>query len=91
MSRNLFTISPHKPHQQDPSYSDAQNSILRTEYKAATNRILRVALNGFMESLSLIIGIMEELDVDSINATVKISQDSLTGDDASFINLSGNT
>lgn len=39
-------------------------TILRTEYKATTNRMLRVAVNGFMESLGVVLGVMEELDVD---------------------------
>ena len=39
-------------------------TVLRTEYKATTNRMLRVAVNGFMESLSVVLGVMEELDVD---------------------------
>lgn len=38
--------------------------ILRTQYKATTNRMLRVAVNGFMESLVVVLGVMEELDVD---------------------------
>jgi len=40
------------------------NTVLVTEYKATTNRMLRVAVNGFMESLSLVLGVMEELDMD---------------------------
>jgi len=40
------------------------NTVLRTEYKATTNRMLRVAVNGFMESLGVVLGVMEELDVD---------------------------
>jgi EKC/KEOPS complex subunit PCC1/LAGE3 len=43
--------------------------ILRAEYKATTNRMLRVAVNGFMESLGLVLGVMEDLDVDVLNAT----------------------
>ena len=39
-------------------------TVLRTEYKATTNRMLRVAVNGFMESLGVVLGVMEELDVD---------------------------
>lgn len=39
-------------------------TVLRTEYKATTNRMLRVAVNGFMESLRVVLRIMEELDVD---------------------------
>ena len=42
----------------------SEESILRTEYQATTNRMLRVAVNGFMESLSVVLGVMEELDVD---------------------------
>lgn len=43
---------------------EAEETILITEYKATTNRMLRVAVNGFMESLGLVLGVMEELDVD---------------------------
>jgi len=39
-------------------------AILRTEYKATTNRMLRVAVNGFMESVGVVIAAMEDLDVD---------------------------
>lgn len=40
------------------------NTVLRTEYRATTNRMLRVAVNGFMESLGVVLQVMEELDVD---------------------------
>ena len=43
---------------------DDCKTILRTEYKAKTNRMLRVAVNGFMESLGVVLGVMERLDVD---------------------------
>ncbi|PGH02587.1 hypothetical protein AJ79_07591 [Helicocarpus griseus UAMH5409] len=39
-------------------------TVLQTEYRATTNRMLRVAVNGFMESLGVVLGVMEELDVD---------------------------
>ena len=42
-------------------------NVLRTEYKATTNRMLRVAVNGFMESLGLVLQVMEELDVDVLD------------------------
>lgn len=35
-----------------------------TVYRATTNRMLRVAVNGFLESLGVVLGVMEELDVD---------------------------
>lgn len=41
-----------------------EQSVLRTEYKATTNRMLRVAVNGFMESVGVVLQVMEELDVD---------------------------
>ena len=41
-----------------------QDKILRTEYRATTNRMLRVAVNGFMESLGVVLQVMQELDVD---------------------------
>ncbi|KAM3086564.1 hypothetical protein ACMFMG_000696 [Clarireedia jacksonii] len=46
-----------------------EETILRTEYKATTNRMLRVAVNGFMESLGVVLGVMEELDVDVLEAS----------------------
>lgn len=53
--RSFSTISPSQ---------SEEETVLRTEYKATTNRMLRVAVNGFMESLSVVLGVMEELDVD---------------------------
>ncbi|KAI0429231.1 transcription factor Pcc1-domain-containing protein [Xylaria sp. FL1042] len=41
-----------------------ETNVLRAEYKATTNRMLRVAVNAFMESLGLIIEVMGELDED---------------------------
>lgn len=34
---------------------------------ATTNRMLRVAVNGFMESARVIVEVMEELDVDVLD------------------------
>ena len=42
-------------------------TVLRTEYKATTNRMLRVAVNGYMESLGVVVDVMEELDVDVLD------------------------
>ncbi|KAF2774213.1 amidase signature enzyme [Teratosphaeria nubilosa] len=50
-----------------PSADTAEQNVLRVEYKATTNRMLRVAVNGFFESLGLIVQIMEELDVDVLH------------------------
>lgn len=43
---------------------EAAKTVLETTYRATTNRMLRVAVNGFMESLGVVLGVMEELDVD---------------------------
>jgi EKC/KEOPS complex subunit PCC1/LAGE3 len=43
--------------------------VLRTQYRATTNRMLRVAVNGYMESLGVVLGVMEELDVDVLGGT----------------------
>lgn len=52
--RTLSTIAPE----------GRDESVLRTEYRATTNRMLRVAVNTYMESLNLVLEVMGELDVD---------------------------
>lgn len=47
-----------------PNGSIENQTVLRTIYEATTNRMLRVAVNGFMESLGVVLQVMEELDVD---------------------------
>jgi EKC/KEOPS complex subunit PCC1/LAGE3 len=47
--------------------SDEEKTVLRTEYQATTNRMLRVAVNGFFESLNVVVQVMEELDVDVLH------------------------
>jgi EKC/KEOPS complex subunit PCC1/LAGE3 len=48
--------------------ADSHTSILRIDYSATTNRMLRVAVNGFMESLGVVLQVMEELDVDVLQS-----------------------
>ena len=43
---------------------DTSEITLRIEYKATTNRMLRVAVNSFMDGLALVLEVMEHLDVD---------------------------
>jgi EKC/KEOPS complex subunit PCC1/LAGE3 len=33
-------------------------------YTATTNRMLRVSVNGFLESVGVVLGVMRDLDVD---------------------------
>jgi len=64
--RSFSTISTASAHDHgdETLVQSNEETILRTEYKATTNRMLRVAVNGFMESLTVVLGVMEELDVD---------------------------
>ena len=48
----------------ESSSDDEAKTVLGVEYRATTNRMLRVAVNGFMESLGVVLGVMAELDVD---------------------------
>ena len=64
-------IEPHREENQThvndchfPTEDIERLTVLRAEYKAATNRMLRVAVNGFMESMGVVLGVMQELDVD---------------------------
>ncbi|KAK4191824.1 transcription factor Pcc1-domain-containing protein [Podospora australis] len=52
----------------DLSVAQDEESHLRVEYKATTNRMLRVAVNSFFDSLALVLEVMEELDVDVMEA-----------------------
>ncbi|KAG7293364.1 hypothetical protein NEMBOFW57_003412 [Staphylotrichum longicolle] len=59
VKRDLSVVAPE---------GSAETTVLRVEYKAATNRMLRVAVNSFFESLALVLEVQEELDVDVVEA-----------------------
>jgi len=65
-----FTLTTPKSHpshingDSGASLENQENTVFRTEYRATTNRMLRVAVNGFMESLGVVLQVMQELDVD---------------------------
>ncbi|KAK3341158.1 transcription factor Pcc1-domain-containing protein [Lasiosphaeria hispida] len=67
--RTLTTVMPSTPSPDvdagaiTPGQEDA---VLRVEYKAATNRMLRVAVNSFFDSLALVVEVMQELDEDVV-------------------------
>ncbi|KAL7913153.1 Pcc1 domain-containing protein [Trichoderma velutinum] len=48
--------------------SDDHAEVLQVDYQATTNRMLRVAVNSFMEGLKLVLEVMEQLDVDVLAA-----------------------
>ncbi|KAL1303927.1 hypothetical protein AAFC00_000380 [Neodothiora populina] len=64
---NAATAAHPVPHPQ-LNLSDEKATVLRTIYRSTTNRMLRVAVNGFFESLNVVLQVMEELDVDVIRA-----------------------
>ncbi|KAL2867054.1 CTAG/PCC1 family protein [Aspergillus lucknowensis] len=57
--------------QDEAADGDEGKTVLETTYMATTNRMLRVAVNGFMESLGVVLGVMEELDVDVLEEESK--------------------
>ncbi|KAJ4370319.1 hypothetical protein N0V86_009056 [Didymella sp. IMI 355093] len=58
---------------------DKEQNILVVNYAATTNRMLRVAVNGFFESLGVVIGVMKDLDVDVVYEPVQESLDGVQG------------
>jgi EKC/KEOPS complex subunit PCC1/LAGE3 len=66
--RRDFSIIPAPPENGNNEVRAEEKTVLRTEYKATTNRMLRVAVNGVMESLAVVLGVMEELDLDILKA-----------------------
>ena len=62
--RRSFLLKKMGAAAQGPDADGISGTVLCIEYQATTNRMLRVAVNGFMETLELILGVMEDLDVD---------------------------
>ncbi|KAL2213541.1 Pcc1-domain-containing protein [Sarocladium strictum] len=52
----------------DLSVPDATPDRLQVDYSATTNRMLRVSVNSFMDSLKLVVEVMEHMDEDVILA-----------------------
>ncbi|PLN83796.1 transcription factor Pcc1 [Aspergillus taichungensis] len=61
VQRDLELVHPAKEAQTE---DESGKTVLDITYWATTNRMLRVAVNGFMESVGVVLGVMEELDVD---------------------------
>ncbi|EEA19958.1 hypothetical protein TMatcc_010102 [Talaromyces marneffei ATCC 18224] len=60
--RDFALISPNPDANDDAD--EASKTVLETTYRATTNRMLRVSVNGFMDTLGVVLGVIEELDVD---------------------------
>ncbi|KAI1767549.1 Pcc1-domain-containing protein [Hypoxylon sp. FL1150] len=64
--RRSFSIIPST----DLSTNEGvEGNALRIHYEATTNRMLRVAVNSFMDSLNLVLEVIQELDTDVIATT----------------------
>ncbi len=50
------------------------DTVLQVDYQATTNRMLRVAVNSFMDGLKLILEVMEQLDVDVLAQHQPVTQ-----------------
>lgn len=61
------TFAVVKPVDAPSQTSDEAKTVLQVHYKATTPRMLRVAVNGFFESLNVVVQVMEELDVDVLH------------------------
>ena len=63
--RQLTLTTPESPSTSgEETDTEESKTVLKTTYWASTNRMLRVAVNGFMESMGVVLGVMQELDVD---------------------------
>lgn len=60
----MTLTTPNTPSEQAKQAKEEEKTVLETVYRATTNRMLRVSVNGFMESLNVVLGVMQELDVD---------------------------
>ncbi|KAJ4409385.1 hypothetical protein N0V91_002742 [Didymella pomorum] len=63
----------------DQREPEKESNVLVVNYAATTNRMLRVAVNGFFESAGVVIGVMKDLDVDVIREPVQESLEGVQG------------
>ncbi|OCK82553.1 Pcc1-domain-containing protein [Lepidopterella palustris CBS 459.81] len=76
--RSFALTNPSPDTSSDVSSADAK-TILQVSYAATTNRMLRVAVNGFFESVGVVLGVMEELDVDVLDVPGKEGLEGVQG------------
>ena len=64
--RSFALTTPSNTNLLSTQPSPSEKTILQVNYAATTNRMLRVAVNGFIESVGVVIGVMKDLDVDVV-------------------------
>lgn len=62
-----------------------EQSVLQVDYAATTNRMLRVAVNGFVESAGVVVAVMKELDTDVVYEPTKEGLEGVQGLDVSKV------
>lgn len=62
-----------------------EESMLRVDYAATTNRMLRVAVNGFVESAGVVIAVMKELDTDVVYEPTREGLEGVQGLDMGMV------
>ncbi|KAI4952611.1 hypothetical protein J4E91_003083 [Alternaria rosae] len=69
--RRAFTLTT--------SSDSPEQNVLQVNYAATTNRMLRVAVNGFIESIGVVIGVMKDLDTDIVYEATKEGLEGVQG------------
>ncbi len=62
--RRHLSLAPSSPEATGGGGGGGDPQVLQVDYRATTNRMLRVAVNSFMDSLKLVVEVMEHLDED---------------------------
>lgn len=61
-----LTTAPDVPSGEQTTAAD--KTVVRVSYSTSTNRMMRVAVKALLDSLALVLEVMEELDVDVLEA-----------------------
>jgi len=78
--RAISLSAPSSANVPTPTSADSdERSVLHVNYAATTNRMLRVAVNGFFESLGVVVGVMRDLDVDVLYEPVREGLEGVQG------------
>lgn len=72
--RTMSVVSLVAGEESESKGESEAETVMRVHYEATTNRMLRVAVNTFMDSLRLVLEVMEVLDVDVLRAAAPEDQ-----------------
>lgn len=77
--RRSFSLTTPSTSSNSASTPESEKSVLQVNYAATTNRMLRVAVNGFIESIGVVIGVMKDLDTDVVYEATKEGLEGVQG------------